>query len=119
VSQFDSALSSSELKENYKVKIADILLKCETVEYLRSTVTNQSLIEEEMKGKLIRVVLATFQFRPLSSSVLLSENLRIRTLKIIIVPVVLCECEIISLTLSKGCSNTGCRGEYLDPGVII
>jgi hypothetical protein len=63
------------------------------------TVTNQNLIQEEIKRRLN---FGNACYRPvqnLLSSCLLSKNVKIRIYKTIILPVVLCGCETSSLIL--------------------
>jgi hypothetical protein len=69
--------------------------------YLGTTVTNQSLIQEEIKRRLNsgNACYHSVQNRP--SSHLLSKNLKIRIYKTITLPVVLYGCETWSLTLRE------------------
>jgi hypothetical protein len=60
--------------------------------YLGMTVTNQNLIQEEIK-RLNSGNACYHSVQNLMSSRLLSENLKIRTYKTIILPVVLYGCE--------------------------
>jgi hypothetical protein len=65
------------------------------------TVTNQNLIQEEIKRRFNSGNVCYHSVQTLLSSRLLSKNLRIRIYKTIIVPVVLYRCETWSLTLSE------------------
>jgi hypothetical protein len=81
--------------------------------YLGTTVTNQNLIENEIKRRLNYGNACYHSVQNLLSSRLLYENLKIRIYKSIILPVVLYGCETWYLTLreehSWGCLKTGCR----------
>jgi hypothetical protein len=67
--------------------------------YLGTTVTNQNLIQEEIKRRLNSGNDCYHSVQSLLSSRLLSKNLKIRIYKILILPVVLYGCETWSLTL--------------------
>jgi UDP-N-acetylglucosamine 2-epimerase len=67
--------------------------------YLGMTVTNQNLIQEEIKRRLNSGIACYHSFQNLLPSHLLSKNLKIRIYKTIILPVVLYECETLSLTV--------------------
>jgi hypothetical protein len=71
------------------------------VKYLGTTVTNQNLIQEEIKRKLNSGNACYHSDKSLLSSRLLSKNLNIRICKTIIFPVVLNGCETWSLTLRE------------------
>jgi hypothetical protein len=62
------------------------------------TITNQNLIQEEIKGRLTSVMLATIQSRTAFSR-LLSKNIESRIYKSIILLVVFYGCKTSSLTL--------------------
>jgi hypothetical protein len=66
--------------------------------YLETTVTNQNLIQEEMKRRLNSGNACYHSVQNLMPSRLLSKNLKIRIYKTIILPVVLYECETWSLS---------------------
>jgi hypothetical protein len=66
--------------------------------YLGTTITNQNLIEEEIKTSSNACY---HSVQNLLSSWLLSRNLKIRIYKTIILPVVLYGCETWSLTLRE------------------
>jgi hypothetical protein len=70
-------------------------------EYFGTTVTNQNLIQEETKRRLNSGNACYDSVQSLLSSRLLSENLKIRIYKTIILPVVLYGCQTWSLTLKK------------------
>jgi hypothetical protein len=69
--------------------------------YLGTTVTNQNLIQEEIKKRLNSGNTSYHSIQNLLSSRLLSKNLKIRIYKTIILPVVLYGCETWSLTLNE------------------
>jgi hypothetical protein len=69
--------------------------------YLGTTVTNQNLIQEEIKRRLNSGNACYHSVQSLLSSHLLSKNLKIRIYKTIILPVVLYGCETWSLTLRE------------------
>jgi hypothetical protein len=71
-----------------------IVWKCVTVQIFGNAVTNQNLIQNEIKRRLISVQNLLF-------SRLLSENLKIRIYTTIILPVVLYGCETWSLTVME------------------
>jgi hypothetical protein len=58
-------------------------------EYLGTTITNRNLIKEEIKGRLNSSNACYHSVQNLSSSRLLSKNIKIRIYKTIILPVVL------------------------------
>jgi hypothetical protein len=67
-----------------------------------TTVTNQDLIQEEIKRRFNSGNACYHPDQNLLSYRRLSKNLRIRIYTTIILPVVLCGCEILSLTLREG-----------------
>jgi hypothetical protein len=69
--------------------------------YLEMTITDQNLIQEEIKRRLNSGNACYHSVQNLLSSRLLSKNLEIRTYKTIILPVVLYGCETWSLTLRE------------------
>jgi hypothetical protein len=69
--------------------------------YLGTTVTNQNLIQEEIKRRLNSGNACYHSVQNLLSSRLLSENAKVRIYNIIILPVVLYGCETLSPTLSE------------------
>jgi hypothetical protein len=69
--------------------------------YFGTTVTNENLIQEEIKRRMNSGNVCYHSVQNLLSSRLLSKNLKIRICKTIILPVVLYECEIWSLTLRE------------------
>jgi hypothetical protein len=69
--------------------------------YLGTTVTNQNLIQEEIKRRLNSGNVCCHSVQSLSSSRLLSKNLKIRIYKKIILLVVLYGCETWSLILRE------------------
>jgi hypothetical protein len=69
--------------------------------YLGTAVINQNLIQEEIKRRLNSGNDCYHSVQILSSSRLLSKNLKIRIYKTLILPVVLYGCETWSLTLRE------------------
>jgi hypothetical protein len=69
--------------------------------YLGTTITNQNLIQEEIKRRLNSGNARYHSARNLLSTRLLSRNIIIRIYKTIILPVVLYGCEILSLILRE------------------
>jgi hypothetical protein len=69
--------------------------------YLGTAVTNPNLVQEEIKT-ILNLGNASYQsVRNLSSSSLLSKNIKIRIYKTIILPLLLYGCETWSLTLME------------------
>jgi hypothetical protein len=66
-----------------------------------TTVTNQNLIQEEIKRRLNLVMLATIRSRTFCILVCCQKNLKIRIYNTIILPVLLYGCEIWSLTVRE------------------
>ena len=88
----------------------------ETVEqfkYLRTTLTNQNSIHEEIKGRLKSGNACCHSVQNLLSSSLLSKNVKIKTYRTIILPVVLHGCETWSLTLRKEYRLRGFKNRVL------
>jgi hypothetical protein len=73
--------------------------------YLGTTITNQNLIQEEIKKRLNSGNACYHSGQHLLSSHLLSKNINIRICKTIIFPVVLYGCETWSLTLREELEN--------------
>jgi hypothetical protein len=74
---------------------------CHSSNILGTTVTNQNLIQEEIKRRLNSENACYHSAQNLLSSRLLSKHLRIRIYKTIILPLDLYGCEIWSLTLRE------------------
>jgi hypothetical protein len=70
--------------------------------YLRTTIGNRNLIQEEIKGILNSGNACYHSVQKLLFSLLLSNNIRSRIYKIIMLPVVLYGCETWSLILKEG-----------------
>jgi len=73
----------------------------EEFKYLGTTLTNQNSIPEEIKSRLRSENAGYHSVQNLLSSRLLSKNLKIKTYRTIILPVVLYGCETWSLTLRE------------------
>jgi len=69
--------------------------------FLGTTLTNQNSIAEEIKSRLRSGYACYYSVKNFSSSRLLSKNLKIKTYRTIILPVVLHGCEIWSLTFRE------------------
>jgi hypothetical protein len=69
--------------------------------YLGTAVSDQNLIHERIKSRLNSGNACYSSFQNLLSSCLLSKNVKIKKYKSVILPVVLCVCEIWSLTLKE------------------
>jgi hypothetical protein len=88
--------------QNRDIKIANRLFEnVSQFKYLGTTVTNQILIQEEIKCKLNSGNACYHSVQSLLSSCLQTNNLKIRIYKTIILPVVLYGCETWSLTLRE------------------
>jgi hypothetical protein len=88
--------------QNREIKIGN--RKFENVsqfKYFGTTVTNQNLIQEEIKRRLNFGNACYHSVQNLLSSRLMSKNVKIRLYKTIILPVILYGCETWSLTLRE------------------
>jgi hypothetical protein len=85
-----------DVGRNRDIKIGDRLFEnVSQLKYLRTTVTNQNLIQEEIEMRLNSGNACYHSVR------LLSKNVKIRIYKTIILPVVLYRCKTWSLTLRE------------------
>ena len=75
--------------------------RVEEFKYLGTTLTDQNSIQEEIKSRLKLGNACYHSVQNLLSSRLLSKNLKIKTYRTIILPVVLYGCETWSLTLRE------------------
>ena len=75
--------------------------RLEEFKYLRTTLTNQNSIPEEIKSRLRSENACYHSMQNLLSSRLLSKNLKIKIYRTIMLPVVLYGCETSSLTLRE------------------
>ena len=66
--------------------------RVEELKYLGTTLTSQNSIQEEIKSRLKSGNACYYSVQNLSSSRLLSKNLKIKIYRTIILPVVLCVC---------------------------
>ena len=73
-------------------------MRVDDFKYLGTTLTNQNSIQEEIKSRLRSGNACYHSVQSLLSSRLLSENLKTKIYRTIIVPVVLYGCETWSLT---------------------
>jgi hypothetical protein len=69
--------------------------------YLGTTITNQNLIQEEIKRRFNSGNVCYHSVQNLLSSRLLSKNIKVRMYKYLIFPVILYGCETWSLTLRE------------------
>jgi predicted ABC-class ATPase len=90
------------IDQNQDIKIAKRSFEnVSQFKYLGTTVTNQNVIQEEIKRRLNSGYAFYHSVQNLLSSHLLLTNLKIRIYKTVIFPVVLYGCEIWSLTLRE------------------
>jgi hypothetical protein len=88
--------------QNHNIKIADSCFdNVAQFKYLGTTITNQNLIQEEIKKRLNSGNACYPSAQNLFSSQLLSKNIKIRIYKSISLPVVLHGCETLSLMLME------------------
>jgi sorting nexin-29 len=88
--------------QNREIKIANRSFgNVSQFKYLGTTVTNRSLIQEEIRRRLNSGNACYHSVQSLLSSCLLSKNLKIRICKTIILSVVLYGCETWSVTLRE------------------
>jgi hypothetical protein len=73
-----------------------------TFKYLRTTLSNQNDIHDEIKSRLNSGNDCYYSVQNLLSSRLISKNLKVKIYKIVILPFVLYGCETSSLTLGRG-----------------
>jgi len=87
---------------NHNVRIDNSTFeRVEEIEYLGTNLTNQNYIPEEIKRSLSSGNACYYSGQNLLSSRLLSNNLKIKIYRTIILPVVLYGCETWSLTLRE------------------
>jgi hypothetical protein len=88
------------LGENQNVRIAtESFENLARFKYLGATLTNQNDIHDKIKSRLNSGNTCYYSVQNLLFSCLISKNLKIKTYKTVILPVVLYECETWSLTL--------------------
>ena len=75
--------------------------RVERFKYLRTTLTNQNFVQEEIKSRLKPGIACYYSVQNLLSSSLLSKNIKILIYRTIILPIVLYGCETWSLTLRE------------------
>jgi hypothetical protein len=100
----------------HKLKITSANRSFENVsqfKYLRMTVTNQNLIQQEINRKLNSGNACYQSVQTLLSSCLLLKNINIRIYKIIILSVILYACETWSLTLREEYRLRVCENRVL------
>jgi hypothetical protein len=90
------------LRQNYDIKIANRYFENVTqFRYLGTTITNQNLIQEEIKRRLNSGNVCYHSVQNPLSSRLLFTNIIIRIYTILILPVVLYVCETLSVSLRE------------------
>ena len=77
------------------------IVRVEEFKHLRTTLTNQNSIQEEIKSRLKLGNACYHSVQNLLSSSLLSKTLKIKIYRTIILPVILYGCETSSLTLRE------------------
>jgi hypothetical protein len=87
--------------QNHDIKISNCFENVAQFRYLGMTITNQNLIRVEIKRIQNSGNACYHSVQNLSSSRLLSKNIKIGIYKTIILPVVLYGCETWSLTLRE------------------
>jgi hypothetical protein len=102
--------------QNQNIRIAnESFEKVVKFKYLRTTLTNQNGIRDEIKSRLNSGNACYYSVQNLLSSRIISKNLKTKIYKILILPVVLCGCETWSLILREEHRlRTECSGRYLD-----
>jgi hypothetical protein len=89
--------------QNHDIKIGNRSFEnLSQFKYLGATVTNQNLIQGEIKRRLNSGNACYLSVQALLSSRLLSKNVKIRKYKTIILPVVLYGCKTWSPKITKG-----------------
>jgi hypothetical protein len=88
--------------QNHELKIGNRSFEnVSQFKYMRTTVTNQNLIHEEIKRRLNSGNACYHSIKTILSSSLLSKNVKVRIYKTIILPVVLYGCQTWSLTVRE------------------
>ena len=95
-------INIKSIKNTRNIKINNSFEMVEQFIYLGTTLTNQNSIQEEIKSRLKSGNACYYSVQNLLSSSLLSKNLKIKTYRSIILPVVLYGCETWSLRLRDG-----------------
>jgi hypothetical protein len=96
------AVSSAEHRSKQRPKNSkQIVSKCVQFKYLGMTLTNQDLMQEEIKKRLNSVNACYHSVQNLLSFCLLSRNVKIRIYNTINLPLFMYGCETWSLTLKK------------------
>jgi hypothetical protein len=89
-------------EQNQNIRIANESLENGAkFKYLGKTLTNQNDIRDEIKSRLNSGNACYYSVQNLSSSRLISKNIKIEIYKTVILPVVLYGCETWSLTLRE------------------
>jgi hypothetical protein len=94
VSSMQESNRQQNVGQNHDIKIGNRCFEnVAQFRYLGTTITNQNLIQEEIKRRLNSGNACYHSVQNLLSSRLLSRNIKIRIYKTIILPLVLCGCE--------------------------
>jgi hypothetical protein len=93
---------SQKIGQMYSIKIANRSFEgVAKFKYLETTLTDQNCVHEEINSKLNSGNACYQSIQRILSSHLLSRNVKVKTYKTIILPVVLCGCETWSVTLRE------------------
>jgi hypothetical protein len=93
---------SQKIGQNHSIKAANRSFEdVAEFKYLRTTLTSQNCMHEEIKNRLNSGNACCYSVQSLLSSCLLSWNVKVKIYKTIILLVVLYECETWSLTLRE------------------
>jgi hypothetical protein len=93
---------SQKIGQKHSIKIANRSFEdVAKFKYLRTTLTDQNYVHEEIKSRLNLANACYYSVLSLLSSCLLSRNLKVKIYKTIILPVVLYGCGARSLTLRE------------------
>jgi hypothetical protein len=88
--------------QNHNIKLDNKSFeRVEQFKYLRTTLTNQNSIQEEIKSRLKSGNACYHSVQDVLSSSFLSKNTKIEIYRIIILPIVVYGCETWSLTLRE------------------
>ena len=86
---------------NHFIKTDSSIDRLEQFKYFATTPTNQNSIQEEIKSRLKSGNGRYHSVQNLSSSCLVSKNIKIKIYRIIILPVVSCGCGTLSLSFRE------------------
>jgi hypothetical protein len=93
---------SQKIRQKHGIKTANRSFEnMAKFKYLRTTITDQNCMHEEIKSRLNSGKVCYHSVQRLLSSHLMSRNLKVKIYKTIILPVILYGCETWSLTLRE------------------